>query len=90
MRGRFFTVDIAFMQSKEFLELSIESRALYLDILSHCDHNGVTSGLDEIIQKSRCSVEDYEILRSKGYVSDIYPDACIVNHWDLHNEEGGE
>ena len=81
-----FVLDKALINTKRYIELPTSSQALYIQLNSEADDNGIVDAYP-IIQKIRADMQDLMALVRAGFVVilDVEEQIVFITHWTKHN-----
>ena len=68
-----------------FLDMPLESQALYFHLNMNADDDGFVSSPKKIMRVTGSSADSYKILLVKQFIFEFENGVCVIKDWKIHN-----
>lgn len=68
-----------------FLDLPLESQALYFHLNMHADDDGFIDSPKKVMRMTGASLDTYKLLLAKRFIITFESGICVIKDWKIHN-----
>jgi len=77
-------INLNVIDKDDFLEMPLETQALYFHLVFRADSNGVLNNYKAVMRLVRGRESSFEMLVKKGYVGKTVADEYYIADWEKH------